>query len=202
MNTSKFESFLTKQNEALYIQNKVACQQTMNFIEVMYGPFDENEINYYINRLDNGNGEIINSFQRNLIFNLFYKYFGDPYTIKSINKEDYVKLMIVAKKQLIANTMVILPYIISSKIDKLQQRKSINRKELLRIQSDPLYPYIKEKYGDEKIENYILSIMATILSSDFSIIDYWNENLDKHQLQTNQFPDVVCHEILMYITLI
>ena len=60
----------------------------------MYGPFDENEINYYINRLDNGNGEIINSFQRNLIFNLFYKYFGDPYTIKSINKEDYVKLFI------------------------------------------------------------------------------------------------------------
>ena len=80
--------------------------------------------------------------------------------------------MIVARKQLLANNMVILPYIISSKIDKLQQRKSINRKESLRIQKDPLYAFIKEKYDDDKIENYILYIMATILSSDFSIIDY------------------------------
>lgn len=198
----KFESFLIKQNESLYLQNKVACEQTMRDIEVKYGPFDENEIAYYRSKLANSEGEIINSFQRNLIFNLFYKYFGDPYTIRSINSDDYIKLMIVARKQLLANNMVILPYIISSKIDKLQQRKSINRKESLRIQKDPLYAFIKEKYDDDKIENYILYIMATILSSDFSIIDYWDKSLDGHQIQTSQFPDVICHEILMYIALI
>ena len=78
----------------------------------MYGPFSDEEINYYMERLEeNGGDTIINSFQRGLIFNLFYKYFGDPTSIKDINKVEYVKLMIAASKELSANNMIILPYI-------------------------------------------------------------------------------------------
>ena len=67
----------------------------MKSIETIYGPFTDEEINYYISRLEeNGTDTIINSFQKNLIFNLFYKYFGDPMSINNINKVDYVKLMI------------------------------------------------------------------------------------------------------------
>ena len=86
----KYESFLVKQNESLFLQNKVNANQTMKQIEQLFGPFPQEEIDYYIQRLEeNDSDTIINSFQRNLIFNLFYKYFGDPVSIRSINKVDY-----------------------------------------------------------------------------------------------------------------
>ena len=72
----------------------------MKKIEEQWGPFDQKEIEFYIKELRNENGEIINGFQRQLIFNLFYKYFGDTTSIRAINSIDYVKLMIVAKRML------------------------------------------------------------------------------------------------------
>ena len=69
----KFESHLTKQNEALYLQNKVNCEQTMRDLDVLYGPFDDDEIDYYIERLSKDGKFVINSFQKDLVFNLFYK---------------------------------------------------------------------------------------------------------------------------------
>ena len=43
----RYESYLVKQNESLYLQNKCNCDQTMKAIEVRYGPFDKDEIDYY-----------------------------------------------------------------------------------------------------------------------------------------------------------
>lgn len=192
----KYESFTVKKNEALYLQNKVNAEKTMENIECLYGPFDEDEISYYKQRLMNENGEIINGFQKNLIFNLFYKYFGDPTSIYSINKNDYVKLMIAAKNMLLVNNMIILPYIISSKVERLQARKCINKKELVKLESSILYPQVDAKYKDEKVKKQILSIIATIVASDFRIIDFYNDEIDG-RLITN-IPDIIGEEVLMY----
>ncbi len=197
----KYESFLSKQNEALYLQNKTNCDKTMEAIEIMYGPFSDEEINYYISRLEeNDSDTIINEFQKNLIFNLFYKYFGDPMSIKNINKVDYVKLMIAASKELAANNMVILPYIISSRVLKLQQRKALNKKESVKLESSSLHQTIKDKYRSEKIDKYILSIVATIISSEFEIIDFHDKEADKKII--SNVPDSICEEVYMYCTLI
>ena len=197
----KYESFLVKQNESLYLQNKCNCDQTMKSIEAIYGPFSDEEINYYISRLEeNGTDTIINSFQKNLIFNLFYKYFGDPLSINNINKVDYVKLMIAATKELSANNMVILPYIISSRVLKLQQRKSLNKKESIKLESSALYQTIKEKYRSEKIEKTILSIIATIISSEFEIIDFYDKEADRKII--SNVPESICEEVYMFVSLI
>lgn len=212
----KYESYMVKRNEALFLQNKVNAEKTMENIEYLYGPFDENEVNYYKKRLMNDNGEIINGFQKNLIFNLFYKYFGDPISIYFNNKDDYVKLMIAAKNMLLANNMIILPYIISSKVERLQLRKCINKKELTKLKGevdidenmspeekahfDNLYKQVMNKYQDEKIERYIHSIIATILASDFRIIDFHNDKIDGKLI--SNIPDLIGEEILMYITMI
>ena len=42
----------------------------------MYGPFSDEEIDFYMKRLENESGNVINEFQKTLVFNLFYKYFG------------------------------------------------------------------------------------------------------------------------------
>lgn len=201
MNIRKYESFLVKQNEALYLQNHTNCEQTMRSIEAIYGPFSDEEINYYISRLEeNGTDTIINSFQKNLIFNLFYKYFGDPLSINNINKVDYVKLMIAATKELSANNMVILPYIISSRVLKLQQRKSLNKKESIKLESSALYQTIKDKYRSEKIEKTILSIIATIISSEFEIIDFYDKEADRKII--SNVPESICEEVYMFVSLI
>lgn len=196
----KFESLQVRSNESLHIQNSSNAKIAMKYIEYTYGPFDDNEIKYYSERLKNDDGEIINSFQKYLIFNLFYKLFGIPISAYNINKEDYIKLMISAKKLLLANNMVILPYIISSKIERLQNKKSINKKELTYIQKLPFYKNIIDKYKNPKIEKYIFSIIGTILTSDFVIIDYYNKEIDGKKIVN--IPEIISEEILMYITLI
>lgn len=172
----------------------------MRQIEYLFGPFDKNEIDFYKKRLRSDNGEIINSFQKQLIFDLFYKYFGDPITIHAINKDDYVKLLIAAKNLLIANNMVVLPYIISSKVERLNARKCINKKELIKLESSEYYKQIRAKYNNEKIEKHILSIIATILASEFRIISYDNKDIDG-KMVTN-ISDIINEEVMMMVTLI
>jgi hypothetical protein len=197
----RFESYLAKQDEGLYLQNKVNCEETMKMLELMFGPFDREEINFYIEQLSEGyNRVVINSFQKELIFNLFYKYFGDVVSIKAINIEDYVKLMIIAKKILQANNMVILPYVISSRITKLVPRKNVNKKELTKLEQSTYFPYMVNKYKNNKIQKYILSIIATILSSEFKIIDYMEDELNNNNLTV--FPDILLEEVMMMISLI
>lgn len=198
----KFESYSTKQNEALIIQNKCQSEKTMEYIEYKFGPFDPQEILFYKERLKDENGEIINSFQKDLVFYLFFKYFGEPEACYSIKKDDYVKLIIAAKRLLLSNNMIALPYIISSKIERTNTRKSINKREMLKLEASPYYEQIRQKYRSDKIEKYILMIIATILASEFRIIDYENKEIDGKKLNKTKLIDMINEEVMMYVTLI
>lgn len=191
----RYEAYMIHADEALYIQNKVNCDQTMETISLLYGPFNQNEIQFYMDRITD-----VNPFQRDLVFNLFYKYFGDPVSIKSINMEQYIKLIIVAKRILQSNNMVILPYVISSKIKRIATRKNVNKKEYEKIINSSSYEYIMNKYKSDKIEKDILSLIATILSSEFEMIDYYDDNINNRLLES--IPDKLSEEVLRYITLV
>lgn len=182
----KFESNLIRMNEGLYLQNKINGKVCMRNIEAQYGPFDYNEIQHYSNRIlvDSKGGYSIDSFQKQLIFDLFYKWFRDTESIHAINRDDYIKLVIAAKKELISKNMVILPYIISGKVEKLVKRKSVNKKERLMIMSSPSFPHIIEKYKNDRIIDHILGIIATIISSTFSIVDI-DPEIDGKIIDTN-----------------
>lgn len=196
----KYESFTNKTNEGLFLANKVSAEDTLRKIELMFGPFYDDEVNYYIKRLEDENGNIINSFQKMLVFNLFYKYFGDPQSINNINKVGYAKLVIAASRLLKINNLIIMPYIVSSKIVRLQKKRSINKKEQLRLESASYFQQIRDKYRSEKIEQYILEVMATIVASKFQIIDFYDRDLDG---QIREFSsDMIYDEIALYVTLI
>ena len=194
-------AFLTKVDEALYIQNLVAAEDGMNIIRAMYGPFSKEEIDFYKERLKDGISLCrINSFQGGLIFNLFYKFFGDPQTINSIDLEDYVTLIIAARRILESSGMVLLPYIISAKVNRLAVRKTVNKKELLRIESSSLYASLKEKYRNEKVEKHVLGLIATTLSSEFEVIDPDDPEVDGCKI--NVLPEIIGEELMMYVGLI
>lgn len=200
----KFESFTIKQNPALHIQNKVASEYAMKNIEMIFGPFDEKEIDFYIDRLSDGdvNGNIVIPFQKDLVFNLFAKYFGDPKAITSIGKRDYIKLIISAARMLLTRNMIILPYIISGKIVRLQTKKNVNKKELEKLESSKNMPKIREKYRNEKIIEQIQGYIATILTSDFRIISYDDPSIDGVMIDCNKVSDIIMEELLVYVLLI
>lgn len=195
----KYESFLSRTDESLLVQNQCACDDAMNQIRIKFGPFSQEEIQFYKHRLSDGAKCTINSFQRDMVFNLFLKYFGDSNTLNSINLDDYVTLIIAAKRILESTGMVMLPYIISAKVVRLASRKNVNKKELTKIESSPLWEEIRNKYKSSKIETYILSIIACILTSEFQIIDPTGE-LDGQTIEV--IPELVCEEVLLYINLI
>ena len=93
-----------------------------------------------------------------------------------------------------------MPYIISSKVKRLITRKSVNKKELSKLQSSPFYQLVLDKYKNPKIENQILSMIAGILSSEFEIIDFYDDELDGRLVETN--IDLLLEEVLMYVLLI
>lgn len=196
----KYEQNLTKQNEALYLQSKYNHRVTVDKIVAQWGPIDDNEVEFFMNQLKNENREIINGFQKQLIFNLFYKYFGDIVSINAINVIDYVKLMLVAKKMLKNNMMVYLPYIISSKVEKIVARKTLNKKELIKMEQSQYYPLVKDKYKNDKILKQILGTIATIITSSFKIIDYNDPNLHGKPILIES--DIIIEEALLYILLI
>ena len=165
-----------------------------------WGPFNEEEVHFYLKELRNEKGEIINGFQKQLVFNLFYKYFGDTASINAINVIDYVKLILAAKKMLSDNMMGYFPYIISSKVQKIVSRKILNKREQIKMEQSQFYPLVMEKYKNDKILKQILSTIATIITSTFTIIDF--EDPELHGREIIVEPDMIIEEVLLYILLI
>ena len=196
--SDKYESNLIKQDESKYLAVEINAKQTMKAIESMYGPFSNEELEYYYKQYNDNNWQ--NSLQKQLIFLMFYKYFGDSESIKNINKRDYFCLMIAAKRILLNNNMIMLPYIISGKIDKMVGRKSLNKKESLKLEASENYPEVINKYKNDKIIKLILTYMATIISSDFRIIDLYNPSIDGKMIDV--IPDIIIEEMLMFALLV
>lgn len=197
----RFESYQIKQDESLYVMNKVNCEQTMKTIESIYGPFDPKEVQFYVNSLTNEDGRyVIHPFQKKLVFYLFYKNFGDPTSSRAINKEDFAKLMIAGKRILQANNMVIMPYILTSKIIRINQRKSLNKKEMTKMEASPIYRSLIEKYRNDKIMEEVIQLAATILSSEFEIASYYEPELNGKKIE--MFPEIIIEEVLMFTSLI
>lgn len=186
---------MIKANEAIFCQADINCKDVIKNINDIYGPFPKEEIEFYREKLKNESGNVINSFQKQLIFNMFYKWFGDTETIYGLDSaSDYIILMLAAKKILLSNHMIIMPYIISGKVDKLVTRKTINKKEETKLKMSSYYPEIIKKYRNERIINQILSNIATVISSNFRVIDYENPSIDG--LQIEPVPDIVMEEML------
>ena len=226
----KFDAHIRKADESLYVQNKVNCEDTIMNICRQY-PVSEEEIDFYERELTKDGKKLIIDFQKTLIFNLFYNDFGDIRSINAINARDYVRLVIAAKKKLLAQNMKLLPYVVSGKIVRLVNRVAINKKELTKIEASQYYPLIERKYRNPKMSKLIYAIIATMLSSKFQFIDYQSQMEYEHTMRSlidqygsrenipptileevenyningrpiNVIPEFICEEVLMYIQLI
>lgn len=114
--------------------------------------------------------------------------------------DDYITLILAARRILEENGMYLLGAIVSSKIIRLATRKSVNKKEMTKLENSELYAAIKEKYRNEKIEKQILSIIAALLSSDFEYIDYQDPDINGKPIVVTS--EIASEEVLMYVSMI
>lgn len=200
----RYEALLNKKDESIMLQNRVAAEQATRKIKTIYGPFSDDEVNHYKKKLTKNNNPVVNALQKQLLGYLYYKDFGDPITMNAIkNQEDYIKLLIAAKRILLNSGMVILPYIISSKVLRTASRKMINKKDMIRIENNPLYQQIKYKYKNEKIEAKIQEFIGTIISSSYEIIDWDNETNSPSMYDGQQVPmisEIITEELIIFIS--
>ena len=67
------------------------------------------------------------------------------------------------------------------------------------VEASPSYPLILEKYKSDKVVGDILSIVATIISSDFSIVDM-DPNIDGKILNTVNVNSII-EEVEVFVLL-
>ena len=194
----KFEAHLIKTDESLLLQNDFRCEKIMESIIAKYGPFEQEEIDFYKQELTKHGRPVVNRFQQNLINNKFFKFFGDTVSINSINADQYIILMIAGKRMMIRDGMRLLPYIFASNIIQLSSRTTLCKKELVKLEQSEYYNEIKKKYnGDDKKIKQIFALIATMLSSKFNIIDYYDKDING--LDIKMESDILLDEVLRFI---
>lgn len=194
----KFEAHLQKTDEGLALQNDFRAKNIMNRIISFGGEVSQDEINFYRRELTKNGQYLVNRFQQNLINNMFYKFFGDTVSINSINGDEYITLIIIAKRLLIRNGMKLLPYILSSNVVRISTRTSLCKKEIMKIEQSEYYNDLLKKYsGNEKTVKQFLSLVATTLSSGFKIIDYEDSKING--IEVVMESDILIDEMMRFI---
>lgn len=167
----------------------------------MFGPFKQEELDYYSRYLSDENTKSpIHEFQKSIVFYPFYKYFGDTISIKDINSEMYIKLIVAGKRLLENEGMVIMPEIFSGKINKFVGRKSVNKTLMQKFLNSSYYKDLIDKYHNEKIVKELVSMLATIISSDITMVSY-----NAHEYTGVSIPinyDILCEELYVFALLI
>ncbi len=196
----RYESRLAKRDEALAIQNKVSAEQTVKMIVEKYGPISEDEILHYKKKLTLDGMPLMNYFQMQLVGYLFYKDLGDPATFMSLhNSTDYIKLIICGKRMLQQAGMVMLPYVISSKVVRTATRKIIGKKDISKYEKSALYDQICQKYASEKIRAKVWELIGMVASSQFEIIDYDNGPTKYDGITLPMIQDIIYEEMMFFI---
>jgi len=199
----RYESKISKKDEALAMQNKVAAEMAILDIEATYGPYSEKEIAHYKKMLTKDGSGVINPTTNKLLGYIFYQNLGDPETWKSIpNQIHYIKLMIAAKRKLKALGMVILPYLISSKVSRISSRKVINKNNTNEIKNATLWNEFRKKYNNPKVEAQFFELLGTIKSSQFEMIDWDEENdcpTEYDGINAPMIDDMIDEEFLSYV---
>ena len=195
----KFEIYVTNTSEATLIYSMANSEYIIDFLSNKYN-IENRLINHYYKELTENGNNMINPFQEKLIFSLFYKYYGECWSIKNSNSIDYIRLMLIAREMLRYEKLFLLAEVISSKIVSMSSRKDLNKKEKLMLESSEVYHNVLNKYNyDERIVTDIRSIIATVITSEFQIIDPDSDNYGKI---LTIIPEVIIYQILSYINLI
>jgi hypothetical protein len=187
-------------NESEIIINKVNIKVTIKHIIRKYGiKISEDELRYYIKDF------ALNRLQKNMMFLFFSKYFGSAISLYNCNVKEYVTLLVLMKKILEKNNFIYLQKILTGRIETVNEKKSLNKKNLLKIiESDKYKVIIENKFPNTIFNimdsNIITKLIATILNNKFTTYDFEAPKQEGDEIKVNS--DIISEEVLRFIEMI
>ena len=199
---------LEKTNENKAVISDVNVELTMKYIQDLYDVnISDEEIEYYKHHL------VINKFQQELISGHFAKHFGNVEVMNLVPREDYIRLILIAKKYLLINAgydkdyngyseTSKLAYLITGNIkdDTVNTRIIRNNKFKGKIDESYLYAKLKdEKYSylQEIKPDYILSLLSKFINTTFTYVCYEQPELLGVEITYNE--DKLSDELLFFL---
>lgn len=152
----------------------------------------DSEIEYYKKNLSPS------KIQQKLVYSYYAKDFGSYRDLNLLSRTDYIKLILILKKELLNNLgydqdengilrPAALPYILTGNLtDKLNTRIIRNNKFISKVEESYTYNALKSKKYNllEQIKpEYILSVLSSLINSRFTYVAY-------------EFPELLGQEII------
>ena len=199
--TDKFEAYMIKKNESEAAQYKINSEDVMSTIDIKYGPFDEHEVQFYINELSKDGRDVKSAYQENIIRFIFGGMFGDIISINYVNQVQYVKLLIAAKRLMNNNGIFTLAEIVSGRTKRGVARKSISKTMVTRLKMSEKYLTILDIYKDQDIvEKILFRFIAEAIASEFTHINYYDRNINGKDIVVDK--DIICEEFMKFVLMI
>lgn len=191
----KFSINTAKVNESELVLNSVNIEETIPALLKKYNlHFKKEDIQFYIDNFK------VNKYQKNLMFLYFAKTFGSTVALYNATNAQYIILLLILKEILLRDNYIYLPYIISGKVNNMNEKKIISKKQLNKIiESDEYKNLIKTKFMDTayNIESgeIIRKFIATALNNKFFYLD---PNKPEEEIKVD--PDVLSDELIRFFS--
>jgi hypothetical protein len=194
--TDKIEMSATKIDESIAVLSKVNITSTIKRLQNKYSvKISHDELEFYKKYVN------ITPFQTKLVYYFFAKEFGGYRDLLMLNKNQYIKVLIILKKSLLYLGYEYFPQILTATTEKLNTRTIQNNKFLSKIVTSSMYKNVMEnKYSIiQKMgkDDYIIQTLSTILNTTFKIVDYDKQELLGEKIELHQ--DKLSDEFLDYI---
>ncbi len=196
INNSKFD-------ESAVIIGNINIHQSIDKLCEKFGidEFDEDELLFYQDNI------FVRPFQRELIFQVFAKYFGSVRDMYSIRLIDFCKLVVILKIMLYRKGFRYMQHILTGKVIETVNRRPLNKKQITKLQASSRYESVfKEKFSFSidilNNGNIFHNYLNTIINSRIQLLDYEMYEYNGKELTISNEPDLIMDEYLRLIELI
>lgn len=195
--SDKLEMNMNKIDEEIIILSKININDTIKRLKkINKMKISKKEVRYYMEHTS------VNDISKILVFYYYANIFNGFDSLNNISKKCYIKLMIMMKKRLALMGYILIPQIISANLEgRVNNRIIHNTKYNENIKNSPVFiNLVNEKFPSLKTtdkETKVISLLNSIITSRFSIVDYnapdyTGKNLEiNSDTMTQEFLDMV-----------
>ena len=195
--SDKLEMNMNKIDEEIIILSKININDTIKRLKkINKMKISKKEVKYYMEHTN------VNDISKILVFYYYANIFNGFDSLNNISKKCYIKLMIMMKKRLALMGYILIPQIISANLEgRVNNRIIHNTKYNENIKNSPVFiNLVNEKFPSLKTtdkEMKVISLLNSIITSRFSIVDYnapdyTGKNLEiNSDTMTQEFLDMV-----------
>ena len=197
----------TKLDEGITIMADINIELTLRKIQNERGFFiSDDEIEYYKKNM------VPSKIQKQLVYSYYAKEFGSFNDLNLLTRTDYIKLVLILKRELLNNLgydededgvlrPAALPYILTGNLtSNINTRVIRNNKFISKIEDSYIYNnLIQKKYNviEKTKSDMVLSILSTLINSRFTYVAYeFPELLGK---EIDYSADKISDEILVFL---